>query len=106
MTSCSYSTRKPRTRFEDDGPTGAALATMVIFTFINLWHDFLGPLIYLNDSSLFTLVLGVSFFKGQYTAQWNWLMASSTALIVPPLLIFFFAQRFFIEGIQLGGVKG
>jgi len=84
----------------------AVLATMVIFTFIDKWHDFLGPLIYLNDSGLFTLALGINFFKGQYSTDWNYLMAASTALIIPPLLIFFFAQRFFIEGIQLGGVKG
>jgi multiple sugar transport system permease protein len=84
----------------------SALATMVIFTFIDKWHDFLGPLIYLNDSGLYTLALGINFFVGQYATDWNYLMAASTALIVPPLLVFYFAQRFFIEGIQLGGVKG
>ena len=84
----------------------AILATMVIFTFIDKWHDFMGPLIYLNDPGLYTLAVGINFFKGQYSTDWNYLMAASTALTVPPLLIFFFAQRFFIEGIQLGGVKG
>jgi multiple sugar transport system permease protein len=83
-----------------------ALATMVIFTFIDKWHAFLGPLIYLNDSGLYTLALGINFVVGQYSTDWNYLMAASTALIVPPLLVFFFAQCFFIEGIRLCGVTG
>jgi len=86
-----------------------AIAAIMIMTFIGVWHDFLGPLIYLNTEHHFTLALGINEYiqqvKGQ-TTHWQLVMAASTAIIVPPLLIFLFFQRFFIEGITLGGVKG
>ncbi len=83
-----------------------ALITVAIFATLNAWNDFLGPLIYLNDSRQFTLALGLAEFTGLYTSQWHLLMAASTMVIIPVLILFFIAQRYFIEGIALTGTKG
>jgi multiple sugar transport system permease protein len=83
-----------------------ALIVVTIFTFIAVWNDFLGPLIYLNDDDKFTLALGLASFRGLYNAQWGYLMAASTAVITPIIVLFFFAQRYFIEGITMTGIKG
>jgi multiple sugar transport system permease protein len=83
-----------------------ALIVILIFTFIGTWNDFLGPLIYLSDSSKFTLALGLASFRGIYNAQWGYLMAASTAIVAPIILLFFIGQRYFIEGITLTGIKG
>ena len=82
-----------------------ALATVAIFTFMGVWNDFMGPLIYLNRQDLYTLALGLNFFRGQYNVQWNLLMAASLVLMLPMLILFFSAQRIFIEGITLTGIK-
>lgn len=84
----------------------SALIVVAIFSFINVWNDFLGPLIYLTDNSKYTLALGLATFQGVYTAQWNYLMAASTAMLIPIVVLFFVAQRYFIEGITLTGIKG
>lgn len=83
-----------------------ALIVILIFTFIGTWNDFLGPLIYLSDSNKFTLALGLASFKGMYNAQWGYLMAASTAIVAPIIVLFFIGQRYFIEGITLTGIKG
>ena len=83
-----------------------ALIVVSVFTFISVWNDFLGPLIYLNDDSQFTLALGLRSFSSLYTAQWDYLMAASTAVILPIIMLFFLAQRYFVEGITLTGIKG
>jgi multiple sugar transport system permease protein len=83
-----------------------ALIVVAIFTFIGVWNDFLGPLIYLNDDDKFTLALGLASFKGLYNAQWGYLMAASTAVIAPIVILFFLAQRYFVQGITLTGIKG
>lgn len=83
-----------------------ALATVTIFTFMGVWNDFMGPLIYLNKPETYTLALGLNFFKGQYVSQWNLLMAASLVMMLPLVLLFFVAQKAFIEGITLTGVKG
>ncbi|RIK46008.1 MAG: sugar ABC transporter ATP-binding protein [Chloroflexi bacterium] len=83
-----------------------ALATITIFTFMGVWNDFLGPLIYLNRPETYTMALGLNFFKGQYTSDWNLLMAGSLVMMAPLLILFFVAQRAFIEGITLTGMKG
>ena len=82
-----------------------ALITVAIFSALFEWNDFLGPLIYLNDSRQFTLALGLAEFTGLYTSQWHLLMAASTVVIAPVLVLFLFAQRYFIEGITLTGIK-
>jgi multiple sugar transport system permease protein len=83
-----------------------ALITVAIFSGLFAWNDFLGPLIYLHDSRKFTLALGLAQFTGLYTSMWHLLMAASTMVIAPVLVLFFFAQRYFIEGIALTGTKG
>lgn len=82
-----------------------ALATVTIFTFQGAWNDFLAPLIFLQDQSKYTLMLGLSFFRGSYQINWAYLLASSLVTMLPVIIIFFLAQRLFIEGITLGGVK-
>lgn len=84
----------------------SALIVVAIFTFIGVWNDFLGPLIYLNSDSMKTLALGLASFRGMYNAQWGYLMAASTAVLMPILILFFVAQRHFVQGIALTGIKG
>lgn len=85
-----------------------ALLAVAIFSFQGAWNDFLGPLIYLSDMSSYTMTLGTFFFVGgtNEVPQWHWLMAMSTMIAIPILTIFFLAQRQFIEGITLTGLKG
>lgn len=86
------------------------LTTVAIFQFNGAWNDFMTPLIYLNDSSKYTLALGINFFKGgagiTEVPQWNYLMAASTISLLPSLVLFFFGQKYFIEGISISsGIK-
>jgi ABC-type glycerol-3-phosphate transport system permease component len=83
-----------------------ALATVVIFTFQATWNDFLQPLIYLQDQSLYTLTLGLNFFRGSFQVNWAYLMAASLVVVLPVVLVFFLAQRLFIQGIAMTGMKG
>ncbi|MCX7919693.1 MAG: carbohydrate ABC transporter permease [bacterium] len=83
-----------------------ALATVVVFSFIGHWNDFMGPLIYLNSEHNFTLAVGLNLFQGYHTTAYNLLMAASLIVLAPVLIIFFLAQRYFIEGITLTGIKG
>lgn len=82
------------------------LATVAIFSFLAAWNDFLSPLIYLNDPSKYTLQLGLEVFKQDFMTNWTGLMSMSTLIILPCLVIFFFAQRYFIRGIVLTGITG
>jgi multiple sugar transport system permease protein len=83
-----------------------ALATIAVFTFLNTWNDFLGPLLYLRSDYNFTVALGLATFRSVMNTRWDLLMAASTAMIAPIILLFFFAQRYFVEGIVLSGLKG
>jgi ABC-type glycerol-3-phosphate transport system permease component len=83
-----------------------AIATVAIFTFQASWNDFLAPLIYLHDQSKYTISLGLSFFRSSYDIRWGYLMAASLVTMLPVILVFFFAQRLFIEGITFTGMKG
>jgi len=85
-----------------------ALATVAIFTFMDSWNDFLGPLIYLSDESHRTLALALAYFQGsaRIGPQMHLMMAVAFVILIPPLLLFFFAQRLFIQGIVFTGVKG
>ncbi len=83
-----------------------ALAALSIFTFLGSWNNLLTPLIYLpSDLQQTTLPVGLSLLQQQYTGRWTIMMAGSLVSIAPIILVFFFAQRFFIEGIALSGVK-
>lgn len=83
-----------------------AIATVGLFTFMENWNDFLGPLIYLNDESKYTIALGLQQFIGQYGTQWGMLMAASTVATAPIIILFFFTQKTFIQGISTTGIKG
>ena len=85
---------------------GPALATVGIFTVLNTWNDFLAPLVYISSQDKFTLALGLAQFRGLMSTQWHYLMAASTTVIVPTLILFVLAQRYFIQGIALTGLKG
>ena len=81
------------------------LATVALFAFMGSWNDFLGPLIYLFDQSKYTVSLGLAMFSSQYGSYWGMLMAVSTVVTVPIIILFFFTQRTFIQGITLTGLK-
>lgn len=83
-----------------------ALAIVGLFTFVAVWNDFLGPLVYLSSEKQYTLSLGLQMFLSQHSAEWQKLMAASAIMISPVIVLFFFAQRTFIEGISLTGLKG
>jgi multiple sugar transport system permease protein len=82
------------------------LCSVGVFTFMSTWNDFMGPLLYLDKQNLRTVSLGLQVFIGQYRSQINYLMAASTLAVIPMIIIFFFAQRYFIEGISFSGLKG
>jgi len=82
------------------------LIAIIVFSFVGSWNDFLAPLIYLNDIEKYTIAVGLRMFQGQYGSYFHLLMAASTIALLPVLVIFFFAQKYFIEGITLTGLKG
>lgn len=87
--------------------TKPALITIGIMSFNGAWNDFLGPLLYITEESKYTLQIGLQSFSNQSTTQWNYLMAGATLVLIPSILLFFFAQKYFIEGMDLsGGSKG
>ena len=83
-----------------------ALATVAIFEFIARWRDYIGPLIYLSDQELYTLSLGIYEYQTQYGAEWGLLMAASVMITLPIIMLFFFLQKTFVQGIALTGIKG
>jgi multiple sugar transport system permease protein len=83
-----------------------AITTVAIFELLFTWNNFIGPLIYLRDTDTFTLSVGLQLFFTQHGAEWDLLMAASTLFTLPMVILFFFAQRTFIEGITLTGIKG
>ena len=83
-----------------------ALAMVGLWTFMNAWNDFLGPLIYLVDESKYTLSLGLAMFVGQYGSEYGMLMAVTTVVTIPIIILFFFTQRTFIQGMTMSGIKG
>ncbi len=70
------------------------------------WTDYLNPLIYLNDQSLYTLQLGSQQYSSQYGREWGLLMAAAVLITLPPIIIFFLTQRTFVQGVTLTGIKG
>lgn len=83
-----------------------ALATLAIFTFMTVFNDFLWALIVINSEEMYTVQLGLAIFRDRYGTEWGSLMAGSVVATLPILLVFFFAQKYFIQGITLSGMKG
>ena len=83
-----------------------ALSTLTIFTFVNTWNDFLGPLIYLKTEAKKTLQIGLRMFIGQNSSEYGLIMAASVLSLIPVLIVFLALQKYFVEGIAATGVKG
>lgn len=83
-----------------------ALATLAIFTFMTVFNDFIWALIVINSEEMYTVQLGLAIFRDRYGTEWGSLMAGSVVATLPILLVFFFAQKYFIQGITLSGLKG
>lgn len=83
-----------------------ALATTALFMFLFQWGDFLNPLVFLQDDRQYTLALALQQFQSQHESLWGPLMAMSTVITVPIIVLFFLTQRTFIQGITLTGLKG
>lgn len=83
-----------------------ALAVVALFNFMHVWNDFLGPLIYLTDQKTYTLAYGLQAYQSQHGGtQWPLLMAAATIVVLPVIVLFFFAQKTFIQGITVTGMK-
>ncbi len=82
------------------------LATVTVLAFMGAWNDYMGPLIYLQDRSQYTLSLGLQVFVTSHKTEYGLLMAASTMMVMPIILLFFFAQKQFVQGITLTGMKG
>jgi ABC-type glycerol-3-phosphate transport system permease component len=83
-----------------------ALATLAIFQFMWSWNDLLDPLIYLRDLPTYTTTAGLAFFQGQYVGNWPAMMAGALVSLLPMIILFVIAQRYFVQGITLSGLKG
>jgi multiple sugar transport system permease protein len=83
-----------------------ALATLAIFIFMWSWNDLLIPLIYLRDLDQYTTTVGLAFFQGQYVGKWPEMMAGAMVSLVPMITLFVIAQKYFVRGIALTGLKG
>ena len=86
--------------------TKPAVAVIILFQFLSQWSNFMGPLIYLNESKLYTISLGLQQYSWEHNTEWAYLMAASTLVTLPVIIIFLFTQHTFIEGITLTGLKG
>jgi len=85
---------------------GPAIASVAIFSFLFHYNDFMGPLIYISDNTMYTLPLGLLWFQGRFGNFWHLVMAASMITILPVIVLFFFAQRYFVQGIQFTGLAG
>ena len=83
-----------------------ALSTLVIFTFVSTWNDFLGPLIYLTKTELKTIQIGLRMFISQYSAEYGLIMAGSVIALIPVLIVFLALQKYFVQGVASAGLKG
>ena len=83
-----------------------ALSTLTIFTFVNTWNDFLGPLIYLTKTELKTIQIGLRMFISQYSSDYGLIMAGSVLSLIPVLIVFLVLQKYFVEGVASTGLKG
>ncbi len=82
-----------------------AMVAVSLFSLINTWSDFLGPIVYLREKDFFTISVGLAMFQSRSFIQWNQVMAASAMSIIPILIVFIFAQKQFVEGISMTGFK-
>lgn len=84
----------------------SSISTLVIFTFVTIWNDYMGPMIYFNTETKKTLQLGIKMFIGQYATEYGLVMAASVLSLIPVLIIFLLGQKQFVQGIASSGIKG
>ena len=85
----------------------AALITITLWSFMGTWNDLLGQLIYINDTDWYTVQLGLASFSNMTgETLWGPLMAASLLVLIPVFVIFLFAQKYFVEGVKMTGIKG
>lgn len=82
------------------------LATLAVFAFMSSWNSFLWPLFAVSDMEMMTLPLGLATLKGRWITEWNLMMAGTVISVIPMMLVFLFAQRYFIKGFVMSGLKG
>lgn len=82
------------------------LMTLGVFTFVGNWNNFMGALIYIDSETKFTLPLIINSFRTEYSVQWGLLMAASAISVLPMIIVYLFAQKSFVEGIAMTGIKG
>jgi len=85
--------------------TKPALATLGTFVFLFFWNSFLWPLLVTNSTEMFTLPMGIQMFSGRFTSQWHLMMAASTMAMLPMIVVYLFAQKYFVQGIAITGLK-
>ncbi|HVO42153.1 MAG TPA: carbohydrate ABC transporter permease [Aggregatilineales bacterium] len=86
--------------------SGPGLATLTVFSFMGSWNAYLWPLFVARDASIYTLPVGLAQLHGQHLTQWNLVMAGAVISIIPILIVYLFAQRAFVRGVTLSGIKG
>ena len=86
--------------------TKPAIVTVALFSFMDNWNDFFLPLIFINSNENKTLSLGLAGMTGQYVSDWHIIMAASVITVLPCVIVFLFAQKHFVEGIAVSGLKG
>ena len=85
--------------------SGPVIATVAVFSLVAQWNNLLGPVIYLSTEEKFPITMGLASFVTEYTAKWNILMAANLLSIVPVVLLYFFLQRYFVEGMLTSGIR-
>jgi len=85
---------------------GPAIATVAIFAFLAHYNDFMGPLLYISENRMYTIPLGLLWFQGRFGNYWHLVMAASMVSVAPLIVLFFAAQRYFVQGIALTGLAG
>lgn len=85
---------------------GPSIATLVIFSFVTVWNDYMGPMIYLNSTEKKTIQLGIKMFIGQYSTEYGLIMAAPVVSLIPVVIVFLLFQRKFVQGVATSGLKG
>lgn len=86
--------------------SGPSLSTLVIFSFVSIWNDYMGPMIYFNPQNLKTIQLGIRMFMGQYSSDYALIMVASVVALIPVIIVFLMFQRYFVQGVATSGLKG
>lgn len=86
--------------------SGPSLSTLTIFSFVTIWNDYMGPMIYFNPQGLKTIQLGIRMFMGQYSSDYALIMAASVVALIPVIVVFLLFQRYFVQGVATSGLKG